>query len=361
MIGLRVRLGARAYRVHVGSGALQGLPALLRALRGRRLVVVSSPGVWRRHGARLAAGLQPLGPFDRLLVPDGESHKNAAGLAGLWRGLARLRLPRDGVLLAFGGGVVGDLAGFAAASWQRGIDWVVLPTTLLAMVDSSLGGKTGINLPAGKNLVGAFHQPLAVVADTDLLATLPRRQRQSGAYEVLKCGLIGDRGLFEALEREPDALLGAGGRAEERAIAAACRLKAAVVAKDEREGGLRRVLNLGHTVGHALEAITSYRRFTHGEAVGWGLLAAAAIAHGRGMLAAADLARLATAVEGLGPRPPVRDLPAKRAEQALSRDKKVKAGRLAFVLPKGLGRVVIRDDVTPLELRSALAAIGLRT
>ncbi|MGE0456178.1 MAG: 3-dehydroquinate synthase [Vicinamibacteria bacterium] len=359
MIGLRVGLGGRGYRVHVGTGALRRLPALLRDLRGRRLVVVSSPRVWRRHGARLASGLERLGPFDRLLVPDGEARKSVAGLAGLWRGFARLRLPRDGVVLAFGGGVVGDLAGFAAASWQRGVDWVVVPTTLLAMVDSSVGGKTGINLPAGKNLVGAFHQPLAVVADTELLITLPRRQRQSGAYEVLKCGLIGDRGLFEALARQPAALLGAGGRAEERAIAAACRLKAAVVAKDEREGGLRRVLNLGHTVGHALETVTRYRRFTHGEAVGWGLLAAAAIAHGRGLISAGELARLATAVEGLGPRPAVRDLAATRVQQALSRDKKVKAGRLAFVLPKGLGRVVIRDDVTPLELRSALAAIGL--
>jgi 3-dehydroquinate synthase len=360
VIGLRVGLGTRGYRVHVGSGTLRQLPAVLGRLRGRRLVVVSSPGIWRRHGSRLAAGLEPLGPFDRLLVPDGEARKNADGLSRLWRGFARLRLPRDGVVLAFGGGVVGDLAGFAAASWQRGVDWVVVPTTLLAMVDSSIGGKTGVNLPAGKNLVGAFHQPLAVVADTELLATLPRRQRQSGAYEVLKCGLIGDRRLFDAVEREPSALLGAGGRAEERAIAAACRLKAEVVTKDEREGGLRRVLNLGHSVGHALEAVTRYRRFTHGEAVGWGLLAAAAIAHGRGLLSTTELARLAGAVGGLGARPAVADLSAGRVEEALSRDKKLKAGRLAFVLPKGLGRVVIRDDVTPLELRSALASIGLR-
>ena len=221
--------------------------------------------------------------------------------------------------MALGGGVVGDMAGFAAATYMRGVDWVGLPTTLLSMVDSSVGGKVAINHPKGKNLIGAFHQPKAVVIDPAFLETLPARELRAGAYEVLKCGVLGDAPLFEALRRAPEGLRGWQGEPVEQAIAAACRIKAEVVTRDEREGGLRRVLNLGHTIGHALEAVTSYRRFTHGEAVGWGLVGAAAIARGRGLLGAADWEAIADTVDRIGPRPASRTSRAPRARGAVPR------------------------------------------
>jgi 3-dehydroquinate synthase len=252
------------------------------------------------------------------------------------------------------------VAGFAAATYMRGVDWVAVPTTLLAMVDSSVGGKVGINHPRAKNLIGAFHQPRAVIADPALLGTLPRREVQSGAYEVLKCGVIADRELFKAVRTAPSTLR-AWGRVEvENAVASACRVKAEVVEKDEREAGLRRVLNLGHTLGHALEAVTRYRRFTHGEAVGWGLVGAAWIARRRGLLAESGFDAIASAVDHLGPRPPVSDLDAGEILAAVGRDKKARAGRVTFVLPAAVGRVVMRADVDAAEIRRALRVMAAR-
>jgi 3-dehydroquinate synthase len=263
-------------------------------------------------------------------------------------------------VVAFGGGVVGDLAGYAAATYMRGVDWVGLPTTLLSMVDSSVGGKVGINHPGAKNLIGAFHQPRAVVADPALLETLPRRELRAGAYEVLKCAILGDRAQFSALQKAPPGLRAWSAPEIEGAIASACTIKADVVERDEREGGLRRVLNLGHTLGHALESVTRYRRFTHGEAVGWGLVGAAAIAHGRGLLGARAFTAIAETVNRIGPRPPVSDLPTPDLLAALGRDKKVRAGRIVFVLPNAIGRVVVRDDVTRPEIRRALRVMATR-
>jgi 3-dehydroquinate synthase len=293
-------------------------------------------------------------------VPDGERSKTTASVQRLYDALVEASLGRDALVVAVGGGVIGDMAGFAAATYMRGVDWVPVPTTLLAMVDSAVGGKVGVNHPRAKNMIGAFHQPRAVVADPAFLDTLPPRQRQAGAYEVLKCGVIGDPSLFEAVRRAPPALLGWSAAALDEAIAAAVRLKADVVSRDEREGGLRRVLNLGHTLGHAFESLTSYRRFTHGEAVGWGLIGASAIARSRGLLPAADFEAIASAVDGLGPRPGLGRLPTERVLDAVAHDKKAQDGRVPFVLPAGIGRVEIAADVATGEILAALDELRSR-
>jgi 3-dehydroquinate synthase len=252
---------------------------------------------------------------------------------------------------------VGDLAGYAAATWMRGVDWVVVPTTLLAMVDSSIGGKTGHNHPRAKNMIGAFHQPRLVVADVDVLGSLPPRQLRAGAYEALKTGFLGDRSLVERFEQAPAGLRGWDPDVVEKVVTAAATVKADVVSRDEREGDFRRILNLGHTVGHALEAVTAYRRFTHGEAVGWGMLAAAAIARHRGLISERLAERIRAAVDRIGPRPRVDDLDEDAVVSALWHDKKVKADRLVFVLPKALDHVVVKNDVVEAELRSALRSL----
>jgi 3-dehydroquinate synthase len=355
-----VELGARRYTVSVGPGLLGRLPEVLSDLRGRATILVAGRRVFALHGKAVEKGLRALGRLHVTLVPDGERFKSRKTLEGLYEAFLSARLGRDGLVVALGGGVVGDLAGYAAATYMRGVDWVGLPTTLLSMIDSSVGGKVGINHPAAKNLIGAFHQPRAVVADPAVLETLPVRELRAGAYEVLKCAVLGDRDLFSALRAAPEGLRGWEAGDVESAIASACVIKADVVERDEREGGLRRVLNLGHTLGHTLESATRYRRFTHGEAVGWGMIGAAAIARGRGLLSARAFEAIAEAVDRVGPRPPVSDLPAPELIDALGRDKKVKAGRIVFVLPTAIGRVAIRDDVTRPEIRRALKTMAAR-
>jgi 3-dehydroquinate synthase len=360
MIEIPIDLGVRSYPIHVGHGSAALLKELLPPLGGHPVALLSNPRVFSLHGARIEKALRAVGPATRILIPDGEAYKSRETLAGVHDAMLKAGMGRDGLLLAFGGGVVTDLAGFAAATWMRGIDWVPLPTTLLAMVDSAVGGKVGINHPKAKNLIGAFHQPRAVIIDPEFLETLPLRELRSGAYEILKCGLIADRTLFKAVQQAPTGLAGWDRIALENAIASACRIKAEIVEKDEREGGLRRVLNLGHTLGHALEAVTRYRRFTHGEAVGWGLLGAAWIARGRGLLSGAAYDAIAAAVDHVGPRPRVSDIRLERVLEAMGRDKKFRGGRRVFVLPAGVGRVVIRDDVTIHEVRRALAVMAAR-
>ena len=354
-----VGVPGRPYVVHLGRGAAGELRRLLSPLGRPRLAVVSSPDGWERHRARVLPGLEGLA-WTEVIVPDGERQKTAKTLQRLYDAFVDARLGRDSLVVAIGGGVIGDMAGFAAATYMRGVDWVPVPTTLLAMVDSSVGGKVGINHPRAKNMIGAFHQPRAVIADPDFLDTLPARQRQAGAYEVLKCGVIGDVALFEAMRTAPPSLLGWSGDALEDAIAGATRLKADVVARDEREGGLRRVLNLGHTLGHAFEAVTSYRRFLHGEAVGWGLIGAAAIARRRGMLAAADFETIASATDSLGPRPGLGRMAPERVLDAVARDKKAREGRVPFVLPTAVGAVTVVPDVTTGEVLAALEELSQR-
>jgi 3-dehydroquinate synthase len=360
MSTIPVELGERRYAITIGRDVLRRLPDLLPRRRGGRIVVVASRRVWKLQRAILARPLEALQTGAPLLIPDGERFKGRATLDRLYDGFLARGLGRDGLVLAVGGGVVGDLAGFAAASYMRGVDWAVVPTTLLAMVDSSIGGKVAMNHARAKNLVGAFHQPRAVVVDPAFLDTLPPREIQSGAYEVLKAGILGNPALFEAMEKAPARLLGWDPGALDAAIASACRIKAEVVSGDEREGGRRHALNLGHTLGHAFEAVTRYRRFTHGEAVGWGLLAVSIIAHGRGVLDAADFKRIAAAVDRLGPRPRVSNLRPGPLVEALAHDKKSRAGRTVFVLPTAIGRVEVKDDVTTEEVRAALRALAAR-
>ncbi len=359
MVEVAVALGARSYRVQVGSALVHRLDALLQPFAGRRLVLVSNPRVLALHGAGVKRALARLGPCTTITIPDGERHKNLRTLERLYDAFARHALARDGVLVALGGGVVGDVVGLAAATWMRGLDCVQVPTTLLAMVDSSVGGKVAVNHKSAKNLIGAFHQPRAVVADLDLLATLPVRQWRSGAYEMLKCGLIGDRALFDSMARVPADLRRWPAAEREQAVAAAVRLKATIVTQDEHEGGLRRVLNLGHTLGHALEAVTRYRGFTHGEAVGWGLLAATRLALARGLVTSAEADAIAAAVDRLGARPSLAGLDASAILAAIAQDKKARAGQVPFILPEGLGRVRIVDDVRARELRALLRSLGV--
>jgi 3-dehydroquinate synthase len=361
VIEIPVELGPRSYPIAIGHGLASSLPDILARLRGRRFAIVSNARVWSLHAARLEKPLgRVAGRLDLVLIPDGEKHKTRETLGLVHDSFAAAGLGRDAVVLAFGGGVVGDVAGFAAATYMRGLMWVQMPTTLLSMVDSSVGGKVGVNHPQAKNLIGTFHQPKAVVIDPELLETLPARQVQSGAYEVLKCAVLADRALFDALRRAPARLAGWQRVDLENAIASACRIKAEVVEKDEREDGLRQVLNLGHTIGHALETATRYRRFTHGEAVGWGLIGAAWIARRRGLLAETAYDAIASAVDRLGTRPRVSDLDPARVVQAARRDKKARGGRLTFVLPTRVGRVAIQPDVQPAEVTRALKVLAGR-
>jgi 3-dehydroquinate synthase len=360
VIEISVDLGPNSYPIAIGHGLAASLPKLLAPLAGRRTVVVSNAQVWKLHGACIEKPLRRLGDFTRVLIPEGERHKDRKTLAQVHDAFVKAGLGRDGLVIAFGGGVVGDVAGFAAATYMRGVLWVQVPTTLLAMVDSSVGGKTGVNHPRAKNLIGAFHQPKAVIADCAFLATLPARQLRSGAYEALKCGVIADRSLFQAMRRAPAGLKGWSRVDLENAVASSCEVKVGIVEKDEREDGLRKVLNLGHTLGHALESATGYRRFTHGEAVGWGLLGAAWIARRRGLLPVDSFDLIAGAVDQLGARPRVSDIPASKLLDGVARDKKVRNGRLTFVLPVAIGRVAVHDDVTRAEVRDAIRLMRSR-
>ena len=343
----------RPYTIHLGRGASGELGRLLGPLGRPRVAVVSSPVVWEGHRDRIVPGLEGLERTE-VLVPDGERHKTARTLQLVYDAFVGARLGRDSLVVAVGGGVLGDIAGFAAATYMRGVDWVPVPTTLLAMVDSAVGGKVGINHPRAKNMIGAFHQPRAVITDPLFLSTLPARQRQAGAYEVLKCGVIGDRALFDSMAAAPESLTGWSDDALDAAIGAACRLKADVVGKDEREGDLRRVLNLGHTLGHAFEAVTDYKRFLHGEAVGWGMIGAAAIARRRSLLSPDAFEAIASAVDGLGPRPTLARISPERVLDAVARDKKAREGRVPFVLPTAIGTVSIVPDVATGEVLAAL-------
>ena len=323
---------------------------------GRRFVI-SSPPIWRLHGPTIA---KALGGADPLLMPDGERAKTLQTVSRLYEALIQEGADRGSTIVAVGGGVVGDVVGFVAATFLRGVRLAHVPTTLLAQVDSAVGGKVGVNHALGKNLIGAFHQPIVVVADPQLLRTLPRREFRAGLYEVVKYGVIASRDLFTRVEQGLTAIFNHELSILVPVIAESCRIKAAVVSDDERETGVRRTLNFGHTVGHAIEAVTRYRRFRHGEAVAYGMLAAADMAVTRGVLSPSDSSALAGLIAKLGPLPSVADLSMTRLAEAIRRDKKVLNGRLHMVLPTRLGETVIVDDVTEPEIRSGLRAIGVQ-
>ena len=343
----------------VGTGLAGRLGALLeaRGLAGP-WVVVSSPPVWRLHGATITEALPGATVIE---VPDGERHKTLHTVHRIYEALVRAGAERGSTLVAVGGGVIGDMAGFAAATFLRGIGLVQVPTTLLAQVDASIGGKVGVNLTSGKNLVGSFYPPHLVVTDPAFLATLSRREFRAGLYEVIKYGMACSRDLFERLQRDlPEASSPKRAAAVTSIVAECCRIKAAIVSEDEREAGLRRVLNFGHTVGHAIETLTGYRRFKHGEAVGWGMLAAGILAVDRRLLPRADYASLRALIMQLGPLPTVADLSMSQVIDVMQRDKKVAGGRLHFVLPTGVGRAEVVGDVSGAEVSAALARAGFQ-
>ena len=353
-----VTSATRTYPVFVAHGLAAHMDRWLSAARiGERRFLVSSPTVWARHGETVQAAVPNVDP---ILVPDGERSKTLQTVSRIYEALIRAGADRYSTVIAVGGGVLGDTAGFAAATFLRGVDLVHVPTTLLAQVDSAVGGKVGVNHPLGKNLIGAFHPPAAVIADPRLLDTLPRRELRAGLYEVVKYGVIADRPLFERLveglpevfARTPEFLVDI--------VSASCRIKADVVAADEREGGRRRILNFGHTAGHALESVTRYRRLRHGEAVAYGMLVAAQLAAARGLIDEGDHTALSELIGRMGPLPSVTDLAPGDVLAAMQRDKKVIAGRLHFVLPHGIGDTVIVDDVGEEDIRRALGTIGIR-
>jgi len=339
---LEVELGERRYPVWIGADLLSTSALWRTALRGSHVLVVSNETVAPLYLARVQAGLAGFVQA-ALVLPDGEKHKTLDSTARVFDALAALGATRDATVVALGGGVIGDLAGFAAAAWMRGIDFVQMPTTLLAMVDSSVGGKTGVNLPAGKNLVGAFLQPRAVVADTATLATLPAREYRAGLAEVVKYGALGDAAFFAWIESNAAALVEREENALAHAIAQSCRQKSAIVARDELEHGERALLNFGHTFAHALESATGYDALLHGEAVAIGMVLAARLSAELGRAPSGDGARLAALLDALGL--PTRS-PAIDAADVLERmrlDKKNLGGLLRLVLWRGIGQA----DVVP--------------
>lgn len=357
---IKVELGARSYIVAIGQGLIQAAGERLRALEARRVAVVTDDHVAAIHLPALTASLRGAGiECVEIVVPAGESSKSFAHLQHVVDAALDARLERGDLILALGGGVVGDLAGFAAAITRRGIGFVQAPTTLLAQVDSSVGGKTGINARQGKNLVGAFHQPLLVLADTDALDTLPRREFAAGYAEMAKAGLIGNAAFFAWLETNWRDVF-AGGPARIRAIAESVRFKARVVAADERETGERALLNLGHTFAHALEAACGYdaARLVHGEAVAIGLVLAHDFSEARG-LAPADADRVRAHLRAVSLPTRIADIPgpALLPDELLhhmAQDKKVKRGRLTFILTHGIGRAFIAEDVPADEVLTFL-------
>ena len=352
---LRIELGARSYPILVGAGLLDDAGLLAESVPARDVLVVTNTTVAPLYLGRLERGLAGK-RVGSVVLPDGEQHKTLATLGRVFDALVEQRMNRDACVVALGGGVVGDMAGFAAACYQRGVDYVQVPTTLLAQVDSSVGGKTGVNHPGGKNLLGAFHQPRAVVADTDTLATLPPREFRAGLAEVIKYGLVADPGFLAWIEAEIDALLRLDGAALTHAIRRSCEIKAEIVAEDEREHGRRALLNLGHTFGHAIEAAVGYGEWLHGEAVGAGMLMAADLSCRLGWIAAADVERVRVLLGRAGLPTSAPSIGANRAFGLMGMDKKVLAGRIRLVLMRRVGEGVVSGDYPADALAATLAA-----
>jgi 3-dehydroquinate synthase len=347
MAQVTIHVPPRPYQARIENGLLARSGNLLAELlpQASKVVVVTVPPVRRRWGARLVRSLVSAGFKPQVIqMPDGEPAKNLRTIETLAERLSRLGADRRAVLIALGGGVVGDVTGLLASLYMRGVELVQMPTTVLAQVDAAVGGKTGVNLGAGKNLLGTFHHPRVVLIDPEVLRTLPPRQFRAGLYEALKCGIIGDLDLFLRFEQKRAQILKRDPLELEGLIAQSVKLKAEVVSADEREGGLRRVLNLGHTIGHALEAETGYRSLLHGEAVAWGLIAATNIALTVGRTDSVTAGRIADAVLSLGRLPELK-VSARKILARLQADKKTQGGVVHFVLPREIGKVEITADV----------------
>jgi len=358
---VRVVLDARAYDIVIGRGLLANLGDRIKALRsGARVAVITDETVAKFHLGAAEATLKASGiDCERVVVPAGESSKSYTTFEKTCEAIIAARVERNDLVVALGGGVIGDLAGFAASCVRRGLDFVQVPTTLLAQVDSSVGGKTGINSPQGKNLIGAFHQPVLVIVDTALLDTLPKREFRAGYAEIAKYGLLGDAAFFAWLEKNWQDVF-AGGTAREHAIAVCCRAKAGIVARDEREMGERALLNLGHTFGHALEAGCGFSgRLLHGEAVALGTALAFEFSAHKGLIAASEAARAAAHLAAVGLPTHLKDVPGGAPGvdilmDLIAQDKKVRRGTLTFILVRGIGRAFVEKNVDAAEVRAFL-------
>ena len=355
MLKLNVALGERAYPILIGESLLSDGRTLPAFVSAQDILLVTNTTVGPLYAERVLKGLRGRRVVD-LRLPDGEQHKTLDNVARVLDVLVANRFGRDSMVVALGGGVIGDLAGFSAACYQRGIAFAQVPTTLLSQVDSSVGGKTGVNHPGGKNLIGAFHQPRVVLADTATLRTLPARELRAGLAEVIKYGLVFDIGFLDWLEKNLDALLALEPGALAHAIYRSCELKAGVVLRDEHERGERALLNLGHTFGHAIETATGYTEWLHGEAVAAGMLVAADMSARIGLLAASDVERVRTLLQRAGLATPPPRIGAERARQYMSVDKKVKAGRIRLVLLEALGRARFTAEYPDDALAATLAA-----
>lgn len=353
---LYVNLAERRYPILIGSGLISKAGGLL-AEHGfdAAPIVVTNSRILRLHGLSLMKSLRrEYGDTVIIRVGDGERFKNHETVLKIHDGMFRANADRRSWILAFGGGVIGDMAGFAAATFMRGIPFVMVPTTLLAQVDSAIGGKVGINVPQGKNLVGAFHQPSMVLSDSRALKTLPKRELAAGVYEVIKCGAIRSEPLLGYLEKNLSKILNCRAGEMEHIVMESARIKAEVVAADEKEGGLRMILNYGHTIGHAFEAATDYRRFKHGEAVAWGMIAALEYGRELGMLEAGDSERLIRLIHRVGRFPSLKGIATGDLWKALIRDKKFRSGDIRMIFLRRLGDAKILDGIDPVSLRSFL-------
>ncbi|MBV8259844.1 MAG: 3-dehydroquinate synthase [Paraburkholderia sp.] len=359
MITVNVELGDRAYPIHIGSGLIGQTALFAPHIAGKSVTIVTNTVVDPLYGDSLRAALAPLGKeVNTVVLPDGEAHKNWETLNDIFDALLTARADRKTTLIALGGGVTGDMTGFAAACYMRGVPFIQVPTTLLSQVDSSVGGKTGINHPLGKNMIGAFYQPQAVIADIGALSTLPERELAAGIAEVIKTGAIADAEFFDWIEANVAQLVAKDDAALAYAIQRSCEIKADVVRQDEREGGLRAILNFGHTFGHAIENGLGYGEWLHGEAVGCGMVMAADLSHRLGYIDAATRERIrnVTAAAGLPTRAP--DLGTERWLELMEVDKKNEGGQIKFILIKPLGSPLITNAPQDLLLQTLAATTG---
>jgi 3-dehydroquinate synthase len=352
MVEYRVTTPQRAYPALVGRGVISRIPEFLPPQHGR-IIVVTTRDVWLLHGDHVRASLGNL-EFDPLFFAGGEENKRLAHIEQLAEQMVERGADRSSVLVAFGGGIVTDMGGFLAAIFMRGIPVIQVPTTLLAQVDAAIGGKTGANLAAGKNLIGSFHQPLAVLIDPSLLTTLPDREYRAGLYEIIKAGVIASEPLFRILMDRRDEVMAQEPEVVDRIIGESVRIKAEVVSLDERESGLRRILNFGHTFGHAMEAETKYRKFLHGEAVSWGMRAASLLASDLGMLGDSDRGAILDLLDAYGPIPSCDGIGRADLQIRLLKDKKTVQHRIHFVLPVRIGEVEVRSDVPVAAVQKAI-------
>ena len=361
---IAVKTPSANYDVIIGANLLNTLRSRLNKITNPRKdkpfrpFVITSPEIWALWSKPFLASFPKTESESPtvLFLPSGERHKRLASVESLAEQLSHVGADRDALLLAFGGGVLGDITGFLAAIYMRGVRYVQIPTTLLAQVDSSIGGKTGVNLATGKNLIGSFHHPQAVFADTDVLATLPPAELRAGLQESIKAGVIYDAKLFRYMEQNAEAILTGDPAALTRVVAASVRVKADVVSKDERETGLRMILNFGHTIGHATEAATNYKQLLHGEAVAWGMIAALNVARNRRAIDTKQADRIEALILRYGPLPHFKTT-AQKLVALTARDKKNRSGTRSFVIPMAIGKTEIVRDVTDAELLAATEAM----